>query len=505
MRRFVMENKENRQLEEALLRAFTAQTPDNFDAILADCQKKNKKESKSIMKKNFVRAFVAVAAVFVMIFSTVFAMQLLGNSVLTTVAIDVNPSIEIELDKNEKVVSVSAVNEDATAIINGLDLKSKGLEEAVTLIVEAMVEKGYISELSNSILVSISGDDERSEALREKVAGIIKSMLDEGSIEGSVLSQTHIPDEEVKALAEKYNISEGKAELIAKLVAADGTHLFEELAGLSVNELNILLEKVGANGDELNKQGNASTKSYVEKEAALAAALGELGVTEADVKGIEIELDYEHGMMVYEVEFKLENTEYEYEINATDASIVRVEIDTDDDADDDDDGDDDDDALPPEAIITEADAKKVALTDAGVNADEVISFRTELDEDDGVWCYEIRFKTATAKYNYDINAEDGSIVNKKIKTDSEEDEKQEDDDDKLPELPENVIAPEEAIEVALTHAGVSAEAAKKLEAELDADDGTLYYEVEFKADGFEYEYKISATDKSILRFEKDSD
>ena len=505
-----MENKENRQLEETLLRVFTAQTPDNFDAILADCKNKNKKESKKLMKKNFVRMIAAAAAVFVMIFSTVFAIQLLGNSVLTTVAIDVNPSIELELDKNEKVVSANAVNDDAAAIIEGLELKGKDLESAVTLIVEAMVEKGYISELSNSILVSINGDDDKSEALREKVAGIIKSMLDGGSIDSSILSQTHTPDDEVKALAEKYDISEGKAALIAKLVAADGTHLFEELVGLSVNELNILLEKVGADDNGLNKEGDASTKSYVEKEAALAAALKELGVTEADVKGIEIELDYEHGMMVYEVEFKLDNTEYEYEINATDASIVRVEIDTDDDKDDDEDDDDDDDdkddPLPPETLITEADAKKAALTDAGVNADDVLSFRTELDEDDGVWCYEIRFKTANAKYNYDINAEDGSVVHKKVKTDSEEDKKHEDDDDDdKPVLPENAITPEEAIEVALTHAGVSADAAKKLEAELDSDDGVVYYEVEFKADGFEYEYKISATDKSILRSEKDSD
>lgn len=496
-----MEQNQNNRIEEKLARAFEAQTPNNLDAILADCKEKKGKELK--MKRNFEKITSAIAAAFVLMLGLIFAVKLIGNAPLTTVAIDVNPSIELNLDKNENVVSVNALNSDAATIIEGLELEGRKLDKAIKLIVGSMIEKGYISELANSILVSVDGDDERSAALRDKLASMIKSILDDDKIEGSVLSQTHTPNDDIKALAEKYNISTGKAAIISKLVAADGTHLFEELVTLSVNELNILLEKVNSADTSLNKQGNASTKSYIDKNTAIAAALSDLGVTEADVTVIESDLDYEHGMMVYEIEFRYGANEYEYEINATDASVVRVEIDTDDR---DDDRNDDDDA-PPAELITEAEAKKAALTDASVNAEDVLSFRTELNEDDNVWYYEVNFKTASTKYEYEIHAVSGKIIDKDVKTINTVNTNNNNDDrnDNNSPNPSTTITKEEAIAAALAHAGVTEDSVRELDVELDGDHGIRYYEIEFKSGGYEYEYKISATDKSVIHSEKDRD
>ena len=61
----------------------------------------------------------------------------------------------------------------------------------------------------------------------------------------------------------------------------------------------------------------------------------------------------------------------------------------------------------------------------------------------------------------------------------------------------SVIEQEAAIEIALTHAGISREQVYDLEAELDREWGVLLYEVSFESGGREYEYDINATSGEI--------
>mgnify|MGYP002619473787 CR=1 FL=1 len=59
--------------------------------------------------------------------------------------------------------------------------------------------------------------------------------------------------------------------------------------------------------------------------------------------------------------------------------------------------------------------------------------------------------------------------------------------------------------VALNHAGVSENKAYDMEIELDDEDGTLVYEVEFKFGGMEYSYEINAATGAILKHEAEID
>ena len=68
-----------------------------------------------------------------------------------------------------------------------------------------------------------------------------------------------------------------------------------------------------------------------------------------------------------------------------------------------------------------------------------------------------------------------------------------------------MIGENRAREIALKHAGLSQSAVRKLECELDRDDGAVVYEVSFKNDGFEYQYEIDAYSGRIRDFEKEQD
>ena len=59
--------------------------------------------------------------------------------------------------------------------------------------------------------------------------------------------------------------------------------------------------------------------------------------------------------------------------------------------------------------------------------------------------------------------------------------------------------------VALNHAGVSEGKAYDMDIELDDEDGTLVYEIEFKSGGMEYSYEINAATGAILKHEAELD
>ena len=59
--------------------------------------------------------------------------------------------------------------------------------------------------------------------------------------------------------------------------------------------------------------------------------------------------------------------------------------------------------------------------------------------------------------------------------------------------------------IALNHAGVSENQAYDMEIELDDEDGTLVYEVEFQSGNVEYSYEINAASGAILKHETEID
>ena len=66
------------------------------------------------------------------------------------------------------------------------------------------------------------------------------------------------------------------------------------------------------------------------------------------------------------------------------------------------------------------------------------------------------------------------------------------------------VSPDEAINVALEHAGVSRENAVMFGVpSLDEENGKAHYDVEFEYDGFEYEYEIAVADGSVLKAEQE--
>ncbi|MGN1078038.1 MAG: hypothetical protein ACI4ST_05940 [Candidatus Gallimonas sp.] len=120
--------------------------------------------------------------------------------------VDINPSIELMLDDENKVVSVTALNDDGGVIIAGETIVGKSAENAVEIIVSVACETGYLVEGSvtadeNTVSVSVSGNTEAAQALCDKAIAKAEAVLEEHGIEGKVEQIEALKLSELKKLA----------------------------------------------------------------------------------------------------------------------------------------------------------------------------------------------------------------------------------------------------------------------------------------------------------------
>lgn len=412
-------------INEMLKSAVSNAAPDVLDNVLHACDHEKGKVIYMEKKKNRSFAgFAAVAAVFVLLIAGIFIAKnngfgITNNSLAAVVSFDVNPSIELKVDNEEDVISVKGLNDDGKKVLEGMDLEDTDLEVAVNAIIGSMLKHGYINEMANSILLSVSGvEGYDADALETKLANEVNALLKNGAVLSQNVSNA---DDKLVKLADEYGITVGKAALIQEIVKNSKTHTFEQLAGLTINELNLISNnsKLG----NIKSEGEASSKSYIGKDAALSAALKAAGLSKDQVKNIEIELDYEHGVMVYEVEFDRGFDEYSYDIDAKTGEVVaydneingkEVEFDSNTNCNGKGHHDDDDDDkvvnVPAEDVIGKDAAKSAALKHAGLTAAQVTELSAELDRENGKLVYDVEFKSAGYEYDYEIDAAKGTVL-----------------------------------------------------------------------------------------------
>ncbi len=503
---------DDRQIEELLSQSVAKITPDAFDAVLANLgtQQKGvqltmtdpKTENIQTTKKTatprtriFARIAAVAAALILLLGGAAGGSYYANHKVVSTAMLDVNPSVEIALNRNDRVLRVNALNSDGEVIIGQMEFAGQTLEMTVNALIGSMLRNGYLSDVANSILISVdSGDAQRAETLQKQISDAVLEVLgDSSDVSGAVLSQTLSKDAELQALADEYGISLGKAQLIRQITAQNSLYTFAELVPLTVNELNLISESGAL--ENVNVSGPASDKAYIGEARAKALALAAIGATEANVTGYQCEMEYKRSVMVYEIECDFNGKEYEIAVNALTGEIVQR----------------DEEALDgrhpgttetpgtteaPGTYLDEARAKEIVLADAGVAEGDITGYRLQSDWDNGIREYEIEFYAKGYEYEYTLNAATGDILKKETGATAS---------GGGTGAAEAYIGEAKAKEIALAHAGVSADSALRMECKLEREDGTMLYEISFDAGGYEYDYEVDAITGSILKYDKERD
>ena len=219
-------------------------------------------------------------------------------------------------------------------------------------------------------------------------------------------------------------------------------------------------------GNVLEKQQKEIvTTDFISLEEAKQIALKDAGLDEATQKIVftREELSRNSGKPCYILEFYTAKKQYSYKVDAKDGSIMEAYH-----------------------FILLADAKKIALDDAGVS--EKVTFTEETLVAGGIKSpyYYFAFESASARWTYKIDAVLGVIMDKTC--------------DKIIPLAPEFIGLEKAKQIALEDAGLD-ETAQKIvftREELSRNQGKPCYILEFYTDKCAYSYKVDAVSGEII-------
>jgi uncharacterized membrane protein YkoI len=401
----------NKDVEQKIKNAVEHLTPDVLDNILSECgERQGSVYIIQPMKRKgrWVYAAYALAAALALVFGGLFAFDWIsGRQVDAWVALDVNPSVELQVNKNDRVLAADAKNEDAVKILDHMDLTNTPIDVAVNALIGSMLKHGYIQESSNSILLSVeSANGEKSAVLQRSLTESISRQLNR--VNGAVISQNLTNDGELRTLAKEHQISYGKAALVQKILNENSHLLFADLAKLSINELNLLIGSKHIEAQGMEAQGSASDTAFIGEAKAKQTALEHAGLSEREIERLHIELDYDDGAMVYDVEFYHSVQEYEYEINAENGTIMGYDRENRSGGD----RRESPGAAPQpqdkDDFIGETRAAEIAEKHSGVP--RRAGMKVELDKEDGLYIYEVEFDADGKEYEYEINAATGDIL-----------------------------------------------------------------------------------------------
>ena len=155
------------------------------------------------------------------------------------------------------------------------------------------------------------------------------------------------------------------------------------------------------------------------------------------------------------------------------------------------------------AGITQEEAKQIAVSAAGADADQIVFTKTLNELDDGRDIFEIDFIIpGEVRYEFDIDVNTGKIIDKDMDLWDDVD-----DFDYTVQFETEAkradaggeISEKQAKLLALKDAGLQETEVTFTKCQKDIDDGMINFEIKFFGqDGREYEYKISAIDGSII-------
>lgn len=227
----------------------------------------------------------------------------------SVVCIDVNPSIEITVNKKDEVRKAVALNKDAEIVLADMDLKGVDLSVALNAIMGSLYKNGYLDDVYNAVNVCVENDDtERASQLGDLISTEISSILDKQDVIGEVNALYCAKDKDTKQQAADYEISVGKL-ILAQKVASHMNMTVAEAAKLSIEELWDLLE--------------ADSVTLLTKEEALQIAAKDAGVEVATLTDVSQKVQETAGIYAYIVKFTVGgNREYEYKLNAVDGTVI---------------------------------------------------------------------------------------------------------------------------------------------------------------------------------------
>ncbi len=206
-------------------------------------------------KKNYIPlSIVLIMSCLIIGFLTFQNQPMIDPSPIAYISLDINPSLEIELDSDYKVIKVNTYNEDAKSIVQESEIQGLDVQEAIQVLLK---NQEYTTYLEEGILeVGIYSPDKTiSSKLENMVNQYIGKQLSREQYHCSQVNQ------ETYKNAGSHHMSSGKYRIIEDILSYTQDYTIANLNDLSIRELYEILGQYNQQAvpkgcrDRINQQG----------------------------------------------------------------------------------------------------------------------------------------------------------------------------------------------------------------------------------------------------------
>lgn len=264
---------------------YIKRSPTNYIGSQVEFTEKDIIKKRSILTKLALSA-ACIAIIFVMAYFSNLAglvdirHNLSDSKVFAYIDVDINPSIEFEIDDTGSILEVTPINGDAKALVKKLNLDNISVSKAIGIIIEELKKNKVISEIEeNCVMVSGTLNSNRNEQDKEyqnrkgKYDILMNSIKDNLQEEGKVsvfLVHTSI-HERKDALNE--GMSSGRYTLYKEYKDQGSSSSIEEIRSADVRELlKDILNKKGEKDILENTHESTPLPMYAEDTMQIVSA-----------------------------------------------------------------------------------------------------------------------------------------------------------------------------------------------------------------------------------------
>ncbi len=184
---------------------------------------------RGVRRGGWARPLAAVCAVLALVLAGGGGLLALRTPV-SYVSIDVNPSLELALNRFDRVVSATAYNEDARRVLETVKVRWLPCTQAVETLLDSAAMAPYLTQTSELTLTVASGDAARESALLSDVAA--------GALYQAHGGQCYSADVDDLDEAHRHGMSLGKYAAWQTLAQYDDTVTEEDCRDMTMGEIH---------------------------------------------------------------------------------------------------------------------------------------------------------------------------------------------------------------------------------------------------------------------------
>ena len=175
------------------------------------------------------------------------------------ISVDVNPSLELGINRFDRIVSVTGYNEDGKALADSLDLKYMDYSDALEALLADQDMEVYLSDNADVVLTVAGKSENQSSQILETVESCASSHEN---------VHCHSGDTEEIHHAHNAGLSFGKYQAYLTLKKLDPSVTLEEIQDMTMSQIRELIQAYSQEDSQGNSRKNSSDSTDDSSDAA---------------------------------------------------------------------------------------------------------------------------------------------------------------------------------------------------------------------------------------------